>query len=187
MKRTLLTAAVLLTLTTASFAQHEHQKPQADHKMKQALTDAPYIDEMTMHHEEGVKMAQLAVDKASHPKVKELASTLVSDQQRELKELEHLKMTTKEHGMGMGMEHGGMKKDKDPMAKEMPMGDLDHASGAAFDRMFLDMMIKHHQDAIGMSRDATLKYADVRDFARRTSQEQQKQVKAMQELRKQVG
>lgn len=191
-----LTFAVLLMLTPTPFAfqEHGHNKPAPAQPMAQALTDGPYIEQMTMHHEEGVKMAQLAADKASNAKVKEVAATLVTDQQRELKELEHLKMTVKDSGMGMGhgmeKEHGAMKgmgKDKDTMAKDMSMDELQKMSGAMFDQMFLDMMTKHHQEAIRMSRDAKLKYADVRDFARRTAQEQEKQVKAMQDLRKQVG
>ena len=191
MKRTLLAATILLAFTTPSFGQHEHATA-TDQKMKTTLTDGPYIDAMTKHHDEGLSMAQLAVEKASHARVKELATTLAAEQKRELKELEHLKMTPGKSmgmgmGMGMGMEHGGRgMKDKGGMAPKMPMADLETMSGAHFDRMFLETMVKHHQEAIRMSRDAKLKDSDLKEFAQRSSRQQETELRTMQQLLKQI-
>lgn len=63
-----------------------------------------------------------------------------------------------------GMDHGGMSMDKDggmsasSSAMAMPgemtaeqMQSLEAASGADFDRLFLELMIMHHQGAVEMA------------------------------------
>ena len=67
-----------------------------------------------------------------------------------------------------------------------PIHDLSDASGTVFDRKFLDLMIKHYQKAVRMSRDADLKNTDLRQFARRSLEDQQNRTKEMQQLRKQI-
>lgn len=55
-----------------------------------------------------------------------------------------------------GMYHGDMSDDADGamsgMMDEDEMNDLMAASGANWDRMFLEMMIEHHEGAVGMAQ-----------------------------------
>lgn len=53
------------------------------------------------------------------------------------------------------MDHGdmghGSTSEMPGMMDEIEMGELDHAQGAEWDRMFLAMMIEHHEGAIEMA------------------------------------
>ena len=168
---------LLVLLTIAGVALNARAQSAKPASTAHVLTDGAYVHMMAMHHEEGIKMAQLASTKASNAEVKSLAARILAGQQKELKELQNLQTKVKADNP---QEHAGM-------MKKMPMEHLEQMSGAAFDRMFLDMMSDHHRDAVKMSKEAKLDVAAVQDFARRTSQQQEKEVKEMQALRKQLG
>ncbi|MGH9929339.1 MAG: DUF305 domain-containing protein, partial [Pyrinomonadaceae bacterium] len=55
----------------------------------------------------------------------------------------------------------------------------------AFDRLFLDTMIHHHQMAIGMAKEATTKgeHAEIKEFARKAVVKQQGQITEMNRLK----
>lgn len=181
MKRAVAISAILVAASLGVRAQHGHDtaKPAAAKGAQaHAMGDGEFVAMMSMHHQDGIKMTQLASTKASNDQVKQLASKILEGQQKELAELEALKGKVKE--TGSMQDHAGM-------MKKMPMDHLEQASGAAFDRMFLEMMRDHHQEAIKMARESKLKMAEVQQFARRTSQNQQKEVKEIEQLRKQVG
>lgn len=140
----------------------------------QGLADGPYVHTMAMHHEEGIKMADLGATKAANPDVKALAARILANRQKELSELKQF-MTSVAEDMAPA--------DRNTL-KKMPLETLEKASDAAFDRMFLDMMIEHHRDAIAMTRSAKLVMPSVQQFARRTTQQQTAEIKEMEALRK---
>lgn len=157
-------------------AAHGAMSPKGDVGMMK-MSDAAYVRTMMMHHAEAIEMSRKAIDKASSTDVKRLAKRIVSAQEKDLKELESLKVALRDDGAG-----------QDQMAmKKMPMEHLDQASGAAFDRMFLQMMIEHHQGAVKMSRGGGLRTAGVRRFARKTVRMQQPEIREMQGLLKKIG
>ena len=57
-------------------------------------------------------------------------------------------------------------------------------SGAAFDRMFLQMMIRHHEGAIEMARAASQQgqHPDVRELAEKVVADQAAEIDEMREL-----
>ncbi len=138
--------------------------------------DEQFIDSMTPHHQSALVMAQMAVSKAKYPEVRALARGIIADQKKEIAYMAQLRkrffgssmsaMTM--DGKMPGMDHssmGGMKMMGDkmmmsgtmmglPMKGLMDMGKLKQASGAAFDKMFLKMMIPHHAGAILMADEA---------------------------------
>lgn len=179
MKALILAGAVMAAAGGAAYAQHQHGGGMNAMPTPQGLSDGPYLEAMTMHHRDGIRMAELAADRTNNAQVRDLATNLVVVQQGELKELEHLAGTA-------GMQHAGMTKDRGASAKGTPIDDLSDASGTVFDRKFLDLMIKHYQKAVRMSRDADLKNTDLRQFARRSLEDQQNRTKEMQQLRKQI-
>lgn len=42
---------------------------------------------MTKHHDDGIKMAQMAVEKASRPELRDLAQKMIDDQQKDIDKL----------------------------------------------------------------------------------------------------
>jgi uncharacterized protein (DUF305 family) len=141
------------------------------------LADGPYVHVMARHHEEGVRMASLASTKASHAGVKALAGRVLARQQTELGQLKQFMTTVAEDMAPAGKS----------TLKTMPVEKLEQATGAAFDRMFLDMMIEHHQDALSMTQGAKLIMPGVKDFALRMTLQHTADLKEMQDLRKQIG
>jgi uncharacterized protein (DUF305 family) len=109
--------------------------------------DVMFAQMMIPHHRQAVVMSEQAATKASSPKVKKLAARIANAQQPEID-----KMTgwLKDWGASMRSPHGMQMAEG--MMSEQDMKELSTLSGKRFDRMFLQMMIKHHQGAVAMAR-----------------------------------
>ncbi|HEX7779929.1 MAG TPA: DUF305 domain-containing protein, partial [Vicinamibacterales bacterium] len=140
----------------------------------QGLADGPYVHVMAMHHEEGIRIATLGETRATNDKVTALATRMRSNRQKELGELKQF-MTTVAEDMAPA--------DRSAL-KRMPVENLEKASGAAFDRMFLDTMVEHHQDTLAMTRTAKLVMPGVQQFAARLTQALAAEIKEAEALRK---
>ncbi|MDQ6686829.1 MAG: DUF305 domain-containing protein [Actinomycetota bacterium] len=109
--------------------------------------DVTFAQSMIPHHQQAVQMARMAKMHASSTELKQLAGKIDATQGPEIKTmtswLEHWGKGT---GSMNGMNHMlGMVSNTD-------MKGLGAATGAAFDRMFLTMMVRHHMGAIEMAR-----------------------------------
>jgi len=94
-------------------------------------------------------MAQLAEQRASNAQVKQLATRIKQAQDPEIATMSGWLRQWGQPVPSPGMDHGdhggpGMMSDQE-------MSDLESASGTDFDRMFLQMMIRHHQGAVEMA------------------------------------
>lgn len=118
--------------------------------------DKAFVAEMPMHHEMAIEMAEMALGQAEHGKIKSTARKIIKAQRAEIGRLtriakglgvtpanghDHMAMMGGLETLGLTMKQAGM---------DMDMGMLDGAK--PFDRMFIDMMIPHHQGAIRMAR-----------------------------------
>jgi uncharacterized protein (DUF305 family) len=165
--------SLLLAMASTIAAPALRQNPSVG-TVPQALADGPFVHLMAAHHEEAIKIATAAQTKATSDKVKALAARIFGNRQKELGELRHFMTTVAE--------------DMAPAAKSrlktMSFERLDTASGAGFDRMFLDTMIEHHQDALTMTRTARLVMPGVQQFAARLTQALTAEVRDAETLRK---
>lgn len=121
--------------------------------------DINFVRGMIPHHRGALEMAQVAVDRAEDPRVRELAGRIEAAQDPEIETMmswleewgEPLPEET-DSGMG-GMGDGSM--DVDGMDMKGMSGEdmaaLETSSGPGFDRMWLEMMIVHHRGAVAMS------------------------------------
>lgn len=119
-----------------------------------ATADAPYdlqfIDTMISHHEGGVAMAELAAQKAARPEIKAFGSTMVADQRAEVARMRFMRnQWFAAAPPAVNMNLPGMMESHD-----MSIDHMTSLSGPDFDRMFIDMMITHHEGAVAMSREA---------------------------------
>ena len=157
-------------------------------QMQDMPYDLHFIDMMVMHHSQGIDMARLVDDRSTNPKVRAFAAKTLDGQQKDLDELRSLRdrWYADKPVMDMSQMHNmpGMKMDM-KMDMEGDMAKLRAAKGAAFDRMFLDMMIHHHQMAVSMSKEAIAKaeHAEIKDLARRGVTQQQAEIAEMTKLR----
>lgn len=177
-----LTVILVFVALTVSGALAQHP---AGHGAKTADADYDlhYIDMTIEHHQMGIDMAKMAQNKASHAELKNLATKMVEDQQ---KDQDQLKKWRDEWYAGKPksdhMNMPGMSGMKMP---QMDMGKLEAASGNDFDLMFIDMIVPHHQMAIDMSKESLKKaaHAPLKTFARETIAKQQKEKAQMTKWR----
>ncbi|SOE03726.1 DUF305 domain-containing protein [Blastococcus haudaquaticus] len=116
--------------------------------------DIAFASGMVPHHEGAIEMAQLAPSRAADPRVLELASRIEAAQGPEIDTLNGWLAEWGEADTG-GMDHGGMDSggmDHGGMdSSGMDMAALTNATGAEFDRLFLQQMIAHHRGAVEMA------------------------------------
>lgn len=116
--------------------------------------DVTFAQGMIPHHQQAVEMSGLAESRAADPQVKALATKIKSAQ---APEIQQMTAWLSQWGAPTGSStaagheaHGGS--DGIPgMMTGQDMADLGRASGNEFDRMFLEMMIRHHQGAVQMA------------------------------------
>ncbi|MEX5712155.1 DUF305 domain-containing protein [Parafrankia soli] len=112
--------------------------------------DVMFAQMMIPHHQQAVKMAELAPDRAADPAVLALAQQIGTAQ---APEIETMTGWLAAWGEPTGMPGaGGHGTDDMGMMSEGDLTALQTASGPNFDRMFLEMMIRHHGGAIAMAR-----------------------------------
>lgn len=107
--------------------------------------DRAFAAEMIEHHQMALEMAEIAQDRAKKPQVKALAASIIETQQREI---DQLKMAERRLAPGK-VEPGGMGLSDSMRGMNMDNSMLRRAD--PFERMFIDMMIPHHQGAIRMA------------------------------------
>jgi uncharacterized protein (DUF305 family) len=114
---------------------------------------------MIPHHEQAVQMAQLAPGRALDPTVIGLADRIADVQGPEI---DVYRRWLSDRGLdpGGGAEHGGHGDDggadevaahASGMAGPEELDRLEDSTGAAFDRLWLELMIRHHEGAIAMA------------------------------------
>ncbi|MEU5991889.1 DUF305 domain-containing protein [Spirillospora sp. NPDC047418] len=112
--------------------------------------DVMFAQMMIPHHRQAIEMADLAAIRTSSPEVKQLAAEIKKAQDPEIKQLSAWLTgwgaSVPSPGMS-GMSHG-----MDGMMTDKEMKKLEGAKGAAFDKAFLEMMIKHHEGAVAMAK-----------------------------------
>jgi uncharacterized protein (DUF305 family) len=125
--------------------------------------DVTYVREMIVHHRQAIEMTALVPDRGADGQVKGLASRIADAQGPEIEMMDAwLKKHSKppvppaEHGG-----HGGHA-DMPGMATPEQMDQLKAAKGADFDKLFLRLMIAHHQGALAMADVVRTKGVDVR-------------------------
>lgn len=140
MWKSIFLSAGLLTTTLVLPAQ-AHPNSEAAAK---APFDVQYLDSMTKHHQDGIMMFEMAVQKAAMPDVKSKAKMMADMQNKDNAEMQKLRAAA---GAGAGkavnMQMPGMMMDMTPLKSN---------SGMAFDHAFIDMTIHHHEGAIKMSK-----------------------------------
>ncbi len=157
--------------------------------------DITFAQLMISHHEQAVQMADMALQQANSSEVTDLATQIKAAQDPEIGQmrgwLQQWGAPEQMDGMD-GMDHGDMGHgDTDSggqsaggMMSDADMGALGNASGADFDRMWLTMMIAHHEGAIKMAEQVKAESTnpDVTALADAIVAGQKKEIDTMQQL-----
>lgn len=111
--------------------------------------DLAFIDSMIPHHQSAIDMAEVALEEADHQEIKDLAQAIITAQQAEIDQLAQWRMAW----FGNPPQSDGMPGMENMTGMAMSEGDMQMLRDAdPFDKMFIDMMIPHHESAIEMAR-----------------------------------
>jgi uncharacterized protein (DUF305 family) len=178
--------------------------------------DVMFAQQMIVHHQGAIEMADLAPTRAGSPQVKDLAATIKAAQTPEIEQmtgwLQAWGSGTDMNGMpnstsgspsaagGMGGTNNGDGSSSAEMtttgamsaaSTQMPgmmtgdqMAELTAATGTDFDRLFLQLMITHHQGAVQMADTELAQGAnpDAQALAQSIKTSQTAQITTMQQL-----
>ena len=185
MKKTFSSLALIACLTASPLALAHEDNPsmmQGSPQAKEQPFDIQFLDTMARHHKMGIEMMQMAVNKAQNQDVKGEAQKMIDDQKKEIPELKSMRNEVKANAPeAVNMDMPGM--------EPMDHSKLEQATGAEFDRMFLDMTIKHHQGAVEMA-DAALEKAqnaDVKTKAQAIHDKQKAEISKLEKMKKKLG
>lgn len=161
--------------------------------------DRTFVEKASMSNQLEVRLGNMAEDKALNDEVKQFAEQLVRDHEntnRELAGLMGSDATTAHqpasgtsatgqpdtHQRGAGGETAQMHKQMEQTQQK-----LDRVSGAAFDRAYLEEMVKHHEmDIHEFERAAQSDNPQVRGFAQRTLPTLREHLQKAQQLQQSI-
>lgn len=144
--------------------------------------DVTFVRGMKPHHEQAIEMAEVVLAAGPGPEVSALAERIRADQQPEIAQLEEMlgRFGTEAggHSGGHGSDgHAGMLTDEQ-------LDRLRAAKGADAERLFLELMIEHHQGAVEAAETqlADGRYAPALALAGKIRQSQTEEVEEMEQL-----
>lgn len=173
--------ALSLALTPAAYAANDSSSASKTSQAMKAPYDVQFLDTMSEHHRDGIKMMQLAVDKAQSQDIKQMAQKGIDDQNKDIDDMKSLRHSDAPEAVNMKLP-GMMPKAK----MEQDMAKLEAATGSDFDKHFLQTMIKHHGGAVKMSDDAMAKAKrdNVKTKAKEIHDKQKSEISAMENMLK---
>lgn len=197
-----LLVAVLATAVvagTAGWGLHAFSEGATEDPAPSAV-DIGFSQDMSVHHEQGVLMASIAARRGTGV-VRTIATSIVESQSQETGTMrgwlalwDAPQLVDGPPMTWMAERHGhGAADDEDEDGEAMPglatTGDLQQleaASGARCDRIFLRLMVAHHRGAIVMAGDAARRASlpTVRQLAGRIAREQAQEVVQLETLRR---
>lgn len=145
--------------------------------------DQMFIDMMTPHHQSATEMAQIALERAEHEELRQMAQQMIDSQQADIEQMRTWRQewygsseTPPVSAIPMmpGMEgmSEGQTMDMTPMIEEL------RNAPEPFDLAFIDMIIPHHQQAIEAAQMAEQQaiHQEIKDLAQKMIEEQQKEI-----------
>jgi uncharacterized protein (DUF305 family) len=177
-------AAVVAVFLAVEMSVRAGWEPRIEVGDRDATFDRAFMRQMRAHHEVGVRLADLSIDRSARVHVQELGRLMVANQSAEIDTLDGWwrrwfegripPVPHEEHRQIPGM----------PSAATMRQ--LEQLDGVEFERRFFPVMIEHHRGAVLMADSAWQDAADVRlrIFAESLRHAQRGQIERMEELQK---
>jgi uncharacterized protein (DUF305 family) len=143
------------------------------------LPDVYFMRMMIPHHTQALEMAVLAPERTTHPQLLAIADRIKSAQLPEIAYMRTWLTARKLSFDDPGHDHGTMP----GMQSKDRLEALKAARGDAFDRLFIDMMVSHHEGAIKMSVDVlgAGRNEQIQELANNIATEQRIEIARMRE------
>lgn len=165
--------------------------PSASHNS----ADVDFLQDMIAHHAQAIVMGDLVEDELTDPKVTAIAARISAEQKPEMQGMASTLKSWKEkvppqaENPTFGMRGGHSSHSGMPgMATRQQLDELGAAKGEEADRLYLDLMIKHHQGALTMCTTLSRKGTDERtgELGDDITVTQTKQIEQMKDMRKRL-
>ena len=183
----LLAAAAVLFAALALWLYLTNARP------GEGSAEAGFARDMSVHHAQAVEMAEIVRDKTQSEEIRLLAADMALTQQGQIGRMQgwldswNLPATGAEPAMSwMGHPTEGRMPG---MASPEEIGRLQNAPPAEADRLFLQLMIPHHQAAVPMA-EAAMRESDrpeVENLAGAIAATQQGEIRTMKEMLEERG
>ena len=139
--------------------------------------DVQYIDAIVPHHEHALEMAEMELEKGTRPEVQAIAQRMKEMQMQEIQ----LLLAARQQLTG----HAQVPRAPRDPHNEKDMRELEAATGAAVDSLFIRDMIPHHAEGISIAHRAlpNLQRPDLIQNARDVIRAQAMEIGELQALR----
>jgi uncharacterized protein (DUF305 family) len=168
---------ILLLAVAALFAAYDRELPWVG---RNPTIDQTFIRHMSTHHEQGILLASIAAERAIEPHLRALSKLMIANQKGEVKILSRLWVSWFEEPMQIcsAQERASMP----GLLDTADVANLQSTEAIYFDRLFLDLMAKHHKGAVAMADSQLRNGSDprLRIMAHAIRHEQQGEVALMQ-------
>lgn len=153
--------------------------------------DVAFVTGMKPHHAQAVEMSDMILDADPPAEVTALAERIKAAQTPEIAELDEMierfgaeDVSGGGHGAGHGGGEDGEAAGHAGMMTDEQMSELDAATGSEAARLWLTMMIEHHQGAIEAAQTelADGKHQPALDLAERIKADQAEEIAEMEQL-----
>jgi uncharacterized protein (DUF305 family) len=145
---------------------------------------------MIAHHAQALEMTRLVPERSGRQDVRLLAERITASQQTEI---DRMRQWLRDHGQPVPdarhahHEAGGGHAQMPGMLTPEELARLSAATGAEFDRLFLELMIRHHEGALTMvaellSRSGAAQDSDVFQIASDVDADQRAEIARMRRM-----
>ncbi|MFC4536666.1 DUF305 domain-containing protein [Sphaerisporangium dianthi] len=143
--------------------------------------DVVFMRDMVVHHRQALDMSRLAATRAASQDVKRMAARISGTQEPEMNAMIQW---LRQQGQRVPAHHDGHHA-MPGMATDEQLASLRAASGAGFDRLYLQLMIAHHTGAVTMAAGELEKgsHITVQELAEDISVTQTAEIQRMHRMR----
>jgi uncharacterized protein (DUF305 family) len=120
--------------------------------VRSSAADARFMEGMIHHHAQALAMTGLVPARGASADMRMLAQRIEVSQADEIRMMERW-LEARGHAVPGAHSHDGHTAAMPGMATAEEMGRLARASGSEFDRLFLELMIRHHEGALVMVKE----------------------------------
>ncbi len=164
------TALAILLLDSVALAQgpHEHAATREAAVPSASRFEIRFLEGMIDHHAMAVHMSELLHAQATHGELRTLGDTIAVAQTAEIKQMQ----TWLQKWYG---------RTHEPPTMMAGMGALEQLKGEAFEKKFLQTMIRHHALAVRQAKECQRhgKHTELRNMCRHIEQSQQAEIATM--------
>jgi uncharacterized protein (DUF305 family) len=139
-------SGILLLAAAALFATYNRELPWIG---QDPSVDQAFMRHMSTHHEQGILLGSIAAERARDPHLRALSKLMVASQMGEAKILTHWWASW--FGQPIQVCSAEERRSMPGLLDTVEVAKLQSTEASSFDRLFVELMTKHHKGAVAMA------------------------------------